>query len=652
MKNTCSIMLGIVKNIFLDISLTFPDLQPELARCDNVLTSAVSARGLSFLTMTLPECGKFLEHSLENNLTLTERPPYHGRYSASDCRPVFLHGLWTRCFDEQGYVLDSPDPLAVFSLRQVYLFAKKWNAACGSEYVVQSVLDYIRIEEELPLPRPDTWNSDIPQWSRPSGHPLYGDPQSLMSSRQMAFFGFEQPETYFKQSDWALFRELCSRLSASFGELDIWAIRPKHGPGVVSDPKKGVIKYDFLNWPKKLDAVFPADWFTSVDMTDRTVSNKEHPCKLIAVPKTQKGPRLIACEPTAHQWIQGGIQRWLETAIAHSPLGLSIDFRDQSASQALALEASGTGDYATVDLSAASDRLSARLVEYMLQGNQSLLDALHASRSRSVLIPQDLSPDGSERLIVMKKFAAMGSATTFPIQTIIFTMIGHFALMLADGTRDCSLQSLRSRAHRLRVFGDDIIIDTKAYEYLVALLTECGLKVNESKSFHKGGFREACGMDAFQGVDVTPAYMRTLHDPSNPETLVSVIEVSNNFYRKGWWNTSTAILKTVDDKIIADLAVTSKGTGSISLFTFGSNSKYPARSRYNKMLHRTEYLTYTLDQHPGVDQGTGEASLIQYFTESPGRELWGSSEPLASWSSGQARKPTLRIKRRWEPHQE
>ncbi len=646
MKNTKSVMLRVVDGILTDIRSVYPDMLKETVTCFQVIESAIEARGLPFLTITLPDCSKFLESCIRGTVP-SERPPYHGRYSELDSRPVFLHGLWSRVFDEHLHVLGDPCDWSVSALRQIYLFAKKWRADCLEEYVMDSVEEYIRIESELPRPRPDTWDSDVPRWSRPSGHPLQGDLERSVDPRQGLLFGFEQPETSIKPSDWALFRVLCSKLSSQFGTLDVWAIRPKHGPGAVSDGSSEIVKYDFTYYPKKLDSVFPADWFTGHDFMDRTTSTHEVPSKLIAVPKTQKGPRLIASEPTAHQWIQGGIQRWLEDAVQRSPLGISISFDDQRPSMALALEVSATGSMATVDLSAASDRLSAKLVEYVFQGNHSLLDALHACRSRCVVIPKGISPTGKDKLIMLRKFAAMGSACTFPVQTIVFTIIGHFALMLADGTRDCSWQSLRSRAHRLRVFGDDIIIDSNAYEYLVQLLAELGLKVNENKSFHKGLFRESCGMDAFNGVDVTPAYLRGVYDSRNPESLGSVIEVSNNFYKRGWWHASDAVLKTVDSKLISQFAVTPKGSGTNVLFTYGAPS-YPTKRRWNEQLHRLEYLTISLSQQTEYSKGRGEASLFQYFTECPTPLLWSHFEPLSNWESGRARAPSLRLKRRWE----
>jgi len=642
------LVFGVFSAICEDIALTYPGLLKELTRCEKCVDSAFEARGLPFFTITLPDCGKWLDKCLAAGHLLEERPKYHGRYNRSDPRPVFLHGLWILVFDEQGQLLADPDVYAVACLREIYYFAKKLAINCDQDYIDKVVKDYVAVERALPRSWPGTWDSDVPDWSRRSGHPLWGD-RTPESARQLTLSGFEQPvDNSLRDIPWTAFSSLCATLCSSWGELSVWAIRPKHGPGAVSDRVPGVIKYDFKNWPKKLDQMFPFDWFGTCDLHDHRAdpTDKEYPCLMYAVPKTQKGPRLIAAEPTAHQWIQGGIQRWLEDKVASSPLGLSIAFDNQMHSQNLALESSKDGSMATVDLSAASDRLSTRLVEYVFQGNESLLNALHAARSRSVLIPASLdSSCDKDQLLLLRKFAAMGSAVTFPVQTIVFTVIAHFALMLSDNDFRTDLKAMRQRAHRIRVFGDDIIIDKKAYSWLVRILETCGLKVNKDKSFSEGLFREACGMDAFMGVDVTPAYIKQAYDPSIPESLVSTVECSNNFYKRGWWTVAEYLQNTVGQEELRSIPVAKGDIGPVTFFSFGATPLLPSKTRWNEDLQRVEYKVLVVSAKTQKDKGTGEASLLQYYTECPPTDWW--REPPIGWESGQAKRPRMRKHTRW-----
>lgn len=631
MKNL-SIVIGTYLSILRDVEVWYPSMVKEIERHRNRLISIKDARGIGFFTLTLPACANWLHNQLDQGYLDDDRPPYHGRRSKKDVRPPFLAGLYDVIFDEHGTLLESPDPTAIALLRQVYLFAKKYDMQCSQERIDETIADFIACEEELPRSHPGTWDDDHPKWVQRHGHPLWGKPSDLPGL-------FKSPESP-EQFDWDLFRRLCRWNTSLFIPFDHWALTPKHGPGVVSDGP--TMKWEFHNWPKKLGRVFPPDWFASHDFVDRTLTDREFPSRLACVPKTQKGPRLIASEPTAHQWMQGAIQRWFEDALKKHPLGLSIDFGNQAFSMEMAQHASAHRDLATVDLSAASDRLSTRLVEYVFQGHEPLLDALHATRSRALVIPPGISSRITERkMMILRKFAPMGSACTFPVQTIVFTLLAHFAVMVARSDRDISWNGMMNRARQIRVFGDDIIIPTDSYPVLERIVTSVGLRINRSKSFAKGFFRESCGRDAYGGYDVTPAYLRSRYDARNPESLASTVECSNNFYKKGLWHTADYLLKTIAPEERKLLPVSNRDLGSCSIFSVQGTTMRHLRSRYNRDLHREEFQILDLDTKSKRRSGTGEASLLQYYTVAPPAHL------MVRWTHGEAERPSPRKRRRW-----
>jgi hypothetical protein len=292
----------------------------------------------------------------------------------------------------------------------------------------------------------------------------------------------------------------------------------------------------------------------------------------------------------------------------------------------MAMRASIDGSFATVDLSAASDRLSTRLVEFVFQGGDfSLLDALHACRSRVYLLGKEMHR--------FRKFAPMGSACTFPIQSIVFATIATFAVMQARGL---GFGARSVCAQQVRVFGDDIIIPTDAYPILTQVLTSLGLKVNESKSYSTGLFRESCGMDAFGGVDVTPAYVRQLYKPSNHTSLKSVVECSNNFFKKGFWHTSAELLKTVPEKERKLLTIGYDGGGAVSLYSFCGHSDEHLNTRWSTELCRWERRALITTTKVTKTQSDGDAGLVQFFFQEP--------DPESDYSSGQAQRarPTKR----------
>lgn len=631
MKNHHQNAIGLVEALSKDIALTFPQHSRMATLFCQWYDKKLQIEGLPLATISLPECGKWFEQCLDQGRILNDRPRFHG------CRgetiyPKFLYGLWSELFNEDGILVACPNEDAILFLEQAYYLFKKLDGECAKAAVHEAVDGFITVEDQMPRSWPNTWDADVPTWEARKGHPIFGDVYNAENSFEL----FELEKRL--EVRWHHFDRLCRRVVTSWGELSPWELQPKHGPGAVSDRTDGKVKYDFAVWPRKLEGVFPFDWFGSHDFVNRAIDDREPPSILHAVPKTMKGPRLIAAEPTAHQWIQGSLQRWLVSKVRSSPIGLSVDFEDQTKSSSLALSASADRRYASIDLSEASDRLHTRLVEYVFQGNRYLLDAMHACRTRSVFIGESLTGDG-DKLMLLRKFASQGSALTFPVQTIVFTLLGHFALMIADNRFDTSLEAMQRRSNRLRVFGDDILIDNDAYGEMTDLLAAVGLKVNTSKSFTRGLFREACGMRAFNGVDVTPAYYHGPYDSSKPETLQKTVEAANNFHKKGMWHTADYLLKTVPERELVLIPRHRKALWATTILSFCSGFLPTSLRRWNKALQRDEFKAIGVYSKTPKTEGRGESSLFQYFTESPPQDI--------KWEHGEAGRPRIKKASRW-----
>lgn len=651
MKSELLVVRGLAEAIFEDLFVMYPSIHQSLRRDLSRLLKADSVSGLPFYTIVLPSLAKFLQLSLDEMGLSTNRPPYLGAKSSVDRRPKFLHGLWSLIFESDGTLRDEVDVNAVLSLRQVFLFAKKLRMKCEERYMNETILQFREIEKSLPQPWDDTWTSDSPRWHRRYGHPIWGVPN--VDRNQADLLDSDSLSGYDLDLNWDGFRSFTARICSQFGSVDVYGLRhiitdanasdpfllrPKHGPGAVSD-KTDYTKYDQKYWTHRLESVFPYDWFgsSSLDVPDYVVY-REFPSRLHAVPKTQSGPRLIAAEPTAHQWMQGALQRWIEDACASSILGDSIDFRAQDASRQLAREASRTGSHATVDLSSASDRLTCRLVEYCFQANRSLLDALHACRTRVVAMNEHDDSD----IIMLRKFATQGSAVIFPVQTIVYTMIAGWALALSRGLEN-DFDSIAGLMSQVRVFGDDIIIPTDAYPVLVRLLTSLRLKVNVSKSYANGKFRESCGQDAYDGEDVTPAYIRQVYSPA-PESLVSVLECSNNFFMKGWWHAATYLQKTVPLVELKLVRIVKTDSGTFGLRSFCGDDVSHLRTRWNPHLHRDEVRTICVENKPLKVYGLGDGSLRQFFYDF----TWKNSlVDITPYSGGEISEPSSRKTTRW-----
>jgi hypothetical protein len=439
-------------------------------------------------------------------------------------------------------------------------------------------------------------------------------------------------------------------VAASIGRFDPDEWFAKHGPGAVADQRHIQFKYDFPNWPAKLEGVFPMSrfgfanydcWIRSIesDVGQRLFLAVEPPSKLIAVPKTLKGPRLIASEPVAHQWCQQMIKDCLTSRLAATPISASIHFRDQTFNQNAAKEASHTQDRATIDLSHASDRLSCWVVERIFRRNSSLVEALHASRTRWVVNTIDRK---SPQFHKLRKFACMGSACTFPVQSYVFAILAISAVMI---TRQVSrtTHNLRVASREVQVFGDDIVIPLDSWEVLQGLLGHLGLKVNQSKSFTTGRFRESCGLDAYDGHCVTPTYSMTYPEASRPESIASCVATHNNFILKGYDTVAQYVKSTVHSVKRFRFPNVPVGSGLLGWYDRFSTPNHHLRRRWNVALQRSEYLYDRVSTRTHRTPIETDSTTLQYFTEVTGPPL-DNRERL-----GLMNRPAVSIRRGWEP---
>lgn len=195
------------------------------------------------------------------------------------------------------------------------------------------------------------------------------------------------------------------------------------------------------------------------------------------VPKSWKTDRTIACEPTGNLPLQLAFDTYAKSRLRK----FGIDLSSQLRNQVLAREGSVSGKYATLDLAMASDTLSFNTVA-------ALLPEKWLRYLRDVRSPFGRLPD---KLIKYAKFSSMGNGATFSLETLVFASACY-----AVGSKSFS------------VYGDDIVIESELYPELVRYLRFLGFIPNHDKSFSSGPFRESCGVDSYEGYDVTPFYLR------------------------------------------------------------------------------------------------------------------------------------------------
>ncbi len=648
MKSYVFYLQGLYKSLLSEVIEYYPTDRVNSERDASRLLSLVESRGLSFLMIDLPDMGKHFDQCLAHGRLTQSGIAGQRPFKTGSPIPRLFKGLVLRVFDESGLLRVVPDVIAIRFLRQLYYAAKKVKVSCDDSKTWEHVNEFYRTDLEVESPSLN-WDEDqlrvdhlgsinfLDSLSDLPLLPLFPDLDQVEGGSRSSFSSELLDRT----------QRVCDIISAELGEFRPSEWRTKHGPGAVADQRRTQFKYDFPSWPAKLDGFFPYDefafansscWVDSITSGEYIHSSlNEYPSKLIAVPKTLKGPRLIASEPVSHQWCQQSIKDFLAGRLRDTALAASIHFRDQSWNQNLAREASHAQSHATIDLSSASDRLSLYVVERMFRRNPSLILAMHASRTRWVVNTIDRK---SPKFHKLRKFACMGSACTFPVQSYVFACLA-IASVLHCRRLAVTIHNIRKVSREVQVFGDDIIIPLDCSGTLQGLLSHLRLKVNRQKTFETGKFRESCGLDAYDGTDVTPTYSMTYPDQSRPESIASVIETHNNFVRRGYYRVAAYIRATLRKLRRFVLPFVADGSGQFGLLAhFGETNRH-LQSRWNERLHCREYLVDTVRTASKRWLPTGVSVLLQYFTE-------GLTDSFIEGDRlGVVRETSTSIRRRW-----
>jgi hypothetical protein len=482
----------------------------------------VKDEGDSFLTITLPNfCTDFQKSLVEGRV---DRNQFQG-FSFTGSLPRFLGGFFDLVFDRgTGLLLDNPSIDAIYSIRQLTLMFGKILLPCSDTRKEAAIDGYLKCEQSV---------------------------KEADASRRSS-----QMEDFHRISR-LLWADLFSSVDNSIAKFEIL---PKHGPGSTADRLSGNQKYNQTEWTERLEKVFPAGEFllphwkyiSNLDRINWLEPGKERPVRVVLVPKTLKTPRIIAIEPTAMQYAQQGILEAFEKAIERNDNARHfIQWKSNVPNQELARLGSLYGDLATLDLSEASDRVSNQLVRTMFANHPHLREAVDATRSRKA----EVLVKGEKKIIRLAKFASMGSALCFPMESLVFMTV-IFLGIEQELKRPLTNDDIKSFRGQVRTYGDDIIVPVRYVRSVVSNLETFGFKVNASKSFWTGYFRESCGKDYYKGEDVSVVRVRRVFPTqrNDAQEIISVVSLRNQLYKRGLWKT-TKYLDNLVERIIPFPAV-------------------------------------------------------------------------------------------------
>jgi len=268
------------------------------------------------------------------------------------------------------------------------------------------------------------------------------------------------------------------------------------------------------------------------------------------------------------------------------------------------------GGFSTIDLKSASDTISLSLVRDLFPPE--FFRWLELCRSPETALP-------SGEVVQLHMISSMGNGFTFPLQTLIFAAVVK-AVYSQLGLQ--ATGSKRTGTQNFGVYGDDIVVDTRAYHRVCYALSMLGFTVNLDKSFYIGDFRESCGEDYYLGHDVRGIYV---------EQLRSELDFLSAFNRLVRWSLTWGI------PLDSTLSVLRKGfrylpvpldVGDIAgvrvpsclapVYEHGNLVKSQAAARkaglhvykYNKVIQRSRDLT-----REGASEATCEGALLTLLAD-------------------------------------
>jgi len=190
------------------------------------------------------------------------------------------------------------------------------------------------------------------------------------------------------------------------------------------------------------------------------------------------------------------------------------------------------------------------------------------------------------------------------------------------------------------IYGDDIIVPTDEAPSVSDALHLFGLKVNQRKSFWTGKFRESCGVDAFDGHDVTPTYARHEFptDRRHAEAVVSWVAFANQMYLKGYWSTAREVRQRIE-KCVGKIPFLGDNAAGLSWVTYSNVTEH---KRWNQELMRFENRTLVLVPVRRDDPLEGDSALAKCFRVIGHSMSIASDHLLRSVARGR-----LALKSRW-----
>lgn len=459
-------------NISIDLPLLVANLAIDMGICDfdrTYILKRLNSEGHKFLTISLPKFAKHVLLSLERGFFRDEKDDILCNFSKKGPLTRFLWDELTEIFDHKsknGVLVADPSAIALCQVRQVCEYFYKLALPYTSETVEKAIDSFVKNEGEL---------EDFAK-------------QGGFNTR----FVSQMRKDFFTQYDFSghsideVFQKDLPRVTSGTyvgAEPDFFlvkeTVRFRSTLPTSSKPHMGAYRI-----PRSLFYGRRVEFISEPPFSE-----------LLLVQKDSRGPRTICREHPHRVRTQMAFFSYMTRNLNRASAG-AINFLNQDTNRRIAETSSIDAKFATLDLKDASDMVSFELVKKLFWDSPWMRYFFVHHRANQVVMPHQ---SGRRALY---KLAGMGSGLTFPTMALIISLAICRSVVNRFGL---SYDFVRRNVF---IYGDDICLPTEWVPFAIEALEVVKLKVNKSKSYYRGSFRESCGGDYFRGNDVGPVRIK------------------------------------------------------------------------------------------------------------------------------------------------
>lgn len=389
-------------------------------------------------------------------------------------------------------------------LLQLLRFLKRFSPSAADRLLDASLDAFYKVNARCLVRNRDLVFSDVPRFEYSLRHSTYQCEFLEERVRNITDVIFKKFDYYFKRADEAFsggnsqdgktLREKINsyaRYTPYWGDIVYPLGNKTDEVSLDTTSRKAVVSWVATpEWVSPLRANIRRAATCTKSVRYRYTYAEHYTLQPSAVAKSYKSARIIASENAYHGAKKQRIREAIYNCIAASPYHSMFDPTSQADNEDKCIVGSATGEYATIDLSGASDSIGKAFASRVLP--VSLLRELYPHQGRYLRRGKDEVRCGIH--------ATSGSPDTFGTLGIICLAV---CIVGTDMTSVFYGRKLLTPV----IFGDDCVVDARAYECICNVFERLGFVINKDKSYTSDScYRESCGAEGVLGYDISTSY--------------------------------------------------------------------------------------------------------------------------------------------------